>query len=367
MTQKKLLMFREFYRNSKIKPNYSALAIICDCSRKTVKKYLTLCDEELFSVQKRKRKSKLDPYKEIISDKLDIPGISLVGIYGFLTREVNSEIGTYQNFVAYVHKNLPDFFMYEKKKVVHKESAPGEEIQIDWKKSITLSDRSGQMYKINVFALKFSFSRFSIFLISKEKNTVDLVRCLTKALIRCGGIPQTILLDNDPTILIKKSKRRSLMGILSTYSKDFNFRFKKCGVARPNQKGKVEASNNFLRRLLAYNGAFDSWDDLDKICSDLESEYNMTPNSTTGKLPIVEFSREINYLKELPPKSIVDKYINYTFRAKVHSDSTIIIDSIKYEIPEKYINKYVDYIIDYNIINIYYMDTLVVTHVVKTI
>lgn len=57
-----------------IKPNYSELARIHECDRRTVKKY----DEEYDEKPKhRSINSRLDKYKNEISDKLDLPGSTI--------------------------------------------------------------------------------------------------------------------------------------------------------------------------------------------------------------------------------------------------------------------------------------------------
>ncbi len=56
-----------------------------------------------------------------------------------------------------------------------------------------------------------------------------------------------------------------------------------CAVrAAPQTKGKVESSNRFLSRLMAYQGDFDGWDDIDEIIARIEDASNPVPTRPQG-------------------------------------------------------------------------------------
>lgn len=60
-----------------IKPNYSELGRIYGMDRRTVKKY-HLNAQNKHSTTKVKRTSKLDKYKDIIKEKLSLPGSNML-------------------------------------------------------------------------------------------------------------------------------------------------------------------------------------------------------------------------------------------------------------------------------------------------
>ena len=62
--------------------------------------------------------------------------------------------------------------------------------------------------------------------------------------------------------------------------------------AQPQTKGKVESSNRFLSRLMAYQGDFDGWDDIDEIVARIEDASTSEPNETTGLPPSALFMEE---------------------------------------------------------------------------
>lgn len=68
-----------------IKPNYSELARLHNCDRRTIKKY----DEGYEGKSKtRNKSSKLDKYEEEIKLKLNLPGSTIKGTYEFLNKKI---------------------------------------------------------------------------------------------------------------------------------------------------------------------------------------------------------------------------------------------------------------------------------------
>ena len=80
-----------------IKPNYSELARIHKCDRRTVKKYDNGYEGKPIN---RNKESKLDKYKEEIKDKLFLPGSTIKGTYQYF-KDKDESIGNYSNFYKY--------------------------------------------------------------------------------------------------------------------------------------------------------------------------------------------------------------------------------------------------------------------------
>ena len=58
-------------KKDNIKPNFSEMARIYNCDYRTIKKYYE--GEYQGAIERKKKPSKLDPYREIIKEKLEIP------------------------------------------------------------------------------------------------------------------------------------------------------------------------------------------------------------------------------------------------------------------------------------------------------
>ena len=80
-----------------IKPNFSELSRIYKLDRRTIKRY-----NDGYSRENTKiiRKSKLDKFKDEIKEKLELPRVTITGLYQYF-RKVE-DIGTYSNFYKYI-------------------------------------------------------------------------------------------------------------------------------------------------------------------------------------------------------------------------------------------------------------------------
>ena len=67
-------------KTNNIKPNYSELARLHSCDRRTIKKYDNLYEGKPTT---RNKESKLDKYKKEIKSKLELPGSTIKGTYEF--------------------------------------------------------------------------------------------------------------------------------------------------------------------------------------------------------------------------------------------------------------------------------------------
>ena len=134
-----------------LKPNYAELARKYNLDYRTVKKY-----HEGYEGKPRSRDkpSKLDKYRSVIESKLKIPRITRKGVYEYLLDEYGIDnVGTYSNFKAYCKKNKlePVGRGQSKGGTTRYETEPGDMAQCDWKERITLTNRNGEAFTINIF------------------------------------------------------------------------------------------------------------------------------------------------------------------------------------------------------------------------
>ena len=131
----KLLQEVTIYKMNDIKPNYSELARLHDCDRRTVKSYF---EDNKETKERKKQVCKLDKYKEEIQSKLTIPGVTASAIYHYLKDKYNTEdIGSASNLRTYILKNK---LREKKKNEFHPryETEYGKQMQFDWKEDISL-------------------------------------------------------------------------------------------------------------------------------------------------------------------------------------------------------------------------------------
>ena len=82
-------------KTENIKPNYSELARLHKCDRRTIKKYNEGYEGKSI---KRNKESRLDKYKEEIKMKLELPGSTIKGTYEYFKNK-DDNIGNYSNFI----------------------------------------------------------------------------------------------------------------------------------------------------------------------------------------------------------------------------------------------------------------------------
>jgi transposase len=341
-----------------IKPNYAQLARKYGMDWRTVKKY----DLGYKGKPKTRAKpSKLDRYRLEIIDRLTIKRVTVRGVYEFMVAKYGlSCIGSYSNFIAFVKKNK---LLPKSKDTGHPryETESGRQAQVDWKEDISLTSRHGERCVINVFHYVLSFSRCNHLVLSIQRCTDDLFRCLIDCFRAMEGIPFEILFDNMPTIANVHGGRKKLTTSIQKFSKDFGFKVRTCGARKPETKGTVEAKNKVIDWIRAYDREFDTIDDLIEILKKINAQMNIEINEETGMSPVALFYKEKEYLHSLPNDSIIDNYLSPN-RYKVSNEALIRYGNSRYSVDPKLIGEEVTVDVLGNKLYIYYNGKLIANH-----
>ena len=337
-----------------IKPNYSDLARIYKCDRRTVKKYNNGYTKENI---KREKPSKLDEYKEDIKSKLELPGATINGTYQYFKKD--NEIGTYSNFYKYVKKEK---LKPQKNNKAHLrfETEFGKQLQFDWKEDIRMVNKHGEIFEFNIFSSTLGASRLHVFLYSKNKTRIDVERCLVKTFEYIGGVPNEILTDNMSSIVNTQTHKFHKEFI--AFAKDMNTFAKNCKPRHPYTKGKDESANRFMSWLIPYNNEFEDEKELIEIIQKINKEVNRQVNSTIGVAPIMLYEKEKEYLQPLPNKDIINQYSKDSIRVKISNESLFYYKGKRYSVPNKFINTHVDIQEDNNKLYVYYNKEMITMH-----
>ena len=345
-------------KNLGIKPNFAALGREYGMDPRTVKKYYEGYEGK---PKNRNKSSKLDNYKDVIRDKLTIKRITVRGVYEFMvdTYGYNS-IGTYSNFITYIRKNK----LFPKditKGHPRFDTSIGEQGQVDWKEDITLVSRNNEKFVINVMHVVLKYSTYSHLDISIQKRTDDVYRCLINSFKAFGGVPAELLFDNMSTVANVTGRKKEITKGMAAFAKDFGFKIRLCGTRKPETKGTVEAKNKVIDWIRAYDGEFDTIDDLMDIIENVNKRMNLTVNNETGITPMALFYKEKEYLHSLPPASIIDPYLSPN-KYKVSTEALIRYENSKYSVNPKLIGEEVTVDVLSNKLYIYYNGKLVTNH-----
>ena len=286
------------YKEAGIKPNFSDIARRYGKDRHTVAAYWSAegCDP---GDGRGERESAFEAHRAEIEEKAALPGVTKKGIHEFLLHRYPDEALPGYNALTHFMRGNGIVIGPPGGPEPHPrfETPPGLQLQFDWKESLRLADRNGEVFEFNVFAATLSWSRRHIFIYSRTKGADDLVRCMYLTIARLGGVPAEWLTDNMSALVVVQDGKRHRVARVFEFAKDAGFEIKLCKVRSPQTKGKVESSNRFLSRLMAYQGDFEGEDELVEIIARIEERCNAEANETTGMPPSSLFMDEKEALR----------------------------------------------------------------------
>lgn len=347
----------QMMKKEDIKPNYAAVARQYGCDYRTAKKYYET--DESDKPPAKQKKSKLDPYKSVIKEKLAI-NCTAMSIYRFILKK--GYTGKYEILRAYCKTVRQE---EEKKATIRFETTPGLQGQVDWKENLKIYDRSNNEYEINIFCIVLGYSRKKYIEMTMDRSQDTLFRVMINAFKSFGGIPKEILFDNMKTVIDQsKSNYKDVVINESFYqfSKDMGFQVISCRPYRPQTKGKVENLAKFTSRLIPYNNEFSDAEELYKIVQDINNEMNDEISQATNKKPNDLFEKEKEYLLPLPNQELLDEYLTKPIERIVSKESMITYMYNKYSVDPQYIGKTVNIEVQQDTLIITYKTGLIATH-----
>jgi hypothetical protein len=215
------------------------------------------------------------------------------------------------------------------------ETLPGEQAQMDW--GIThYTDEQGIVHKTPAFAMILGYSRIRYVEFTKRCDFYNLLKCIVNALEYFGGVPEIILTDRMKTVLDGMEVGKPLWNKrFEDFASDMGFVLKVCRTRRPQTKGKVERTVDYLKDNFLPGRQFTDLDDLNSQAMEWCRHVNSKKHGTTGEIPLAAMIKET--LLALPDKAVLDKY--RWERRKVSRDGFISFDGAKYGVPWQYSGK----------------------------
>ena len=189
------------------------------------------------------------------------------------------------------------------------ETAPGEQMQFDWKESLRMADAEGEVFEFNVFSATLGYSRLHRFVYSRTRTEDDVMACLLAVMAANGGTARTLVTDNMSSIVSSSASGRRVSARFARFAAAAGFELELARPRSPQTKGKVESSNRFLSRLAVYEGDFRGEEGLVAAIARIEARCNTEPSASTGVPPAVLFMREKEELRKVGNMGLLESMV----------------------------------------------------------
>lgn len=343
MTKKDLnnwIMYHEIHRLSRLGFSISKIGHHLVMNRRTVKKYSQMTEEEyeqnLLRLQHRNKI--LTPYESFVAEKLkSFTDTSSAQIHDWIKEHFTDlpqfSSRTVYNFVMFVRQkyNIPlvpifrEYFPIE-------ELPYGNQAQVDFGE-YNMRTSTGKRKKVKFFAMVLSRSRMKyIWFLDKPFTAETVAQAHENAFNFFGGIPQTIVYDQDRTMVVDENLGDVILtSTFKQYTKSRSFKLHFCRKADPESKGKVENVVQYVKKNFLYNRLYTDIEMLNtEALAWLGRTANYLPHNYTKKCPVNEFIIEKKHLNPFIPMTIENKENKMYL---IRKDNTINYKSNFYTVP----------------------------------
>jgi len=294
-------------------------------SKNTVRKYLRSDDPPEFKA--REYDLKLEAYQDQVK-QMHSKGYIGTRIFDELVKlGYEGSLSTVHRFVSGIKEDE----QINKRVSTRVETAPGKQMQYDWKE--WLLPVAGELLKVYIHSLVLSYSRRKYYAWSLSINGQDVIRAIEQGIKFFGGTTAQLVMDNGKQMVITHDRD----GIVR-YNDEF---LKFCGLYgiepdacrnyRARTKGKVERPIFYLQEHLLRGLELAQILEFDEKLSEFTANYNARPHSSLKESPDERFSREKEHLRAIPqiePQVLYERQIR-----KISNDGYLSWEGDFYPVP----------------------------------
>lgn len=311
------IMYHEIQHLHRLGFSLQKIADYLVINRRTASKYLSMseADFERFLIKQQQRTKLLDGYEDFVVTKLKTyPDTTAAQMHDWLKEHYPAlpdvSAKTVYNFVMNVRRihNIPLGQQGAGRPFGAVQELPyGQQAQVDFGQYHLRLGSSGGSQKIWIFAMVLSASRMKYCCFQCEPFKAETV-CTAheKAFAFFGGIPKTVVYDQDSTLLVDENGGELLLtNTFSRYTQSRSFRLHFCRKSDPQSKGKIESVIKYIKQNFLYNRVFIDIDTLNQQGLDwLARTANALPHHVTKQAPAVAFEREQPCLQPFVPLAL---------------------------------------------------------------
>lgn len=296
-----------------------------DLSKNTVRKYLRSSRPPVFKVPEHEKM--LDGYQDKIKEMLTA---------GYIGTRIHKELlkSGYEGSLSTVHRYISGVKEEEKiaKLVTTRvETAPGKQMQYDWKEwNLPVGEESVKVY---IHALVLGYSRKKYYTFSLGITGQDVMRAIVSGMEFFGGLAEQLVMDNAKQMIITHKNN----GIVR-YNDEF-LRFcglygidpSPCRKYRARTKGKVERPFYYLQEHLLRGLQVKEIGEFEGLLTEFTDLYNAREHSDLKESPNQRFEVERRELKTLPE---VEPTVLFSWEIrKVSNDGYVSWEGDFYPVP----------------------------------
>jgi transposase len=254
-----------------------AIARELGISKNTVKRYWRLDGPPHYSRKAAGRR--LDSFSEQIKEMVK---------KRFIGTRIHEELKAlgYSGSISSVYRYMEQFGDdLEEKTTIRFETAPGHQMQYDWKEWTV--PVGGKHLKLYFHQAILSFSRFKYIGFSTDIGTESIIRFLMDALSGFGGVPDEIVIDNPRQMITSHDSSGTVryQDSFLQFLGIFGLKPDPCMTYRARTKGKVENPFYYLQEHFLRGLEVVDLKELESRLSSFMARYNDRIHSTTGKSP----------------------------------------------------------------------------------
>jgi transposase len=280
---------------------------------------------------KKKRQSKLDPYKEFIVELLDkYSNITGQRIYEHLREKgFEGEITIVRDYLKSIRE------VGSKTPVRLVETDPGQRAAHDWSDYNIPFTSTGKSKQVTFFSYVLCCSRRQYIEVVDDKKQQTLFRAMINAFIYLDGVPLEIKSDNQKACVDRWEAR---LPVFNTRYLEFatHYRFRPLTIrpGHPTENLKVEQPFYYLDRSFLNGREFRDMDDLkEQLLHWLADVNDVRIHATTRKRPIDMYLEEHPYLQVLPVNHFDTSHVAHLV---VNQESCVQWKGYLYVVPDKY-------------------------------
>lgn len=306
---------------------------------KTARKYWELPPDDFYQklVSSRQRPKYLENYHDVILGWLkEHPDMSSAQVHDWLKEKYpetyDGKDRTVRHYVSMLRKKYGISKNVPARQHQAVEDPPmGEQAQVDFGEKV-VQRADGTTTKLYCIGVVLSNSRHKYGeWWDKPLTSAKLVELLNHAFEFFGGMPKTLVFDQDKTVAVSENYGDVIFTYeFERYRQQMKFKVHLCRGADPQSKGRVEAVVKYLKNNFAAHRTFSSLAAFNEECLEwLSRTGNATVHGITKKIPAQVFLLEKQYLQ---PVSTTKNSVDILTRG-VRKDNTILYLSNRYSVP----------------------------------